>query len=110
MSDVPPPQFPPPQPGSDITRHIEDTAATSWPRKLLTDSATLGIIGGIAGTSIGIGILIVLAVATTRDWTTTLDPLLTLPVPLIGLAAGLLAGAQPAWKAIRIPRVEALRS
>ena len=71
--------------------------------------ATIGfLIGGIAGTSLGI--LIVVAIATTRDWTTTLDPALTLPAPLMGLATGLIAGAQPAWSATRIAPVEALRA
>lgn len=76
--------------------------------QFLTESAAIGAVGGIVGTSLGI--LTVVTIATTRDWTTTLDPALTLPAPLIGLATGLLAGAQPAWRAARITPVEALRS
>jgi putative ABC transport system permease protein len=76
--------------------------------QFLTESATLGTIGGIFGTSIGI--ITVVTIATSRDWTTTLHPLYTLPAPAIGLITGLLAGAQPAWRASRIPPVEALRS
>lgn len=76
--------------------------------QFLTESATIGVVGGIVGTSLGV--LTVVAIATTREWTTTLDPALTLPAPLIGLATGLVAGAQPAWRAARIAPVEALRS
>jgi len=71
-------------------------------------SAALGTIGGILGTSIGI--MAVVIIATTRDWTATLNPLYTLPAPTIGLLTGLLAGAQPAWRASRIAPVDALRA
>lgn len=76
--------------------------------QFLTESAALGTLGGVIGTSAGV--LTVVAVATARDWTTTLDPLYTLPAPAAGLVAGLVAGLQPAWRATRITPATALRS
>ncbi len=75
--------------------------------QFLTESAALGTIGGVIGTSIGV--IVVVIVSATRHWTTTLDPLYTLPAPAIGLAAGLIAGLQPAWRASRTTPATALR-
>ena len=68
--------------------------------QFLTESATLGTLGGILGTSLGI--LVVVFVSAQREWTTTLDPRLTIPAPIIGAVTGLLAGLQPSWRAARI--------
>jgi len=76
--------------------------------QFLTESAALGILGGILGTCAGV--VVTVTVAAARDWTTTLDPLYTLPAPAAGLLAGLLAGLQPAWRASRITPATALRS
>jgi len=76
--------------------------------QFLTESATLGTLGGILGTSLGI--LVVVFVSAQRDWTTTLDPRLTIPAPIIGAVTGLLAGLQPSWRAARITPATALRS
>lgn len=76
--------------------------------QFLTESATLGTLGGILGTSLGV--LVVVLVSAQREWTTTLDPKLTLPAPIIGAVTGLVAGLQPSWWAARIAPAEALRS
>ena len=76
--------------------------------QFLTESATLGTLGGILGTSLGI--LVVVFVSAQKDWTTTLDPRLTIPAPIIGAITGLLAGLQPSWRAARITPATALRS
>jgi putative ABC transport system permease protein len=76
--------------------------------QFLTESAALGALGGVIGTSLGI--IAVVTIAAARDWTTTLNPLYTLPAPAAGLAAGLIAGLQPAWRASRITPATALRS
>ena len=76
--------------------------------QFLTESATLGTLGGILGTSLGI--LVVVFVSAQREWTTTLDPRLTIPAPIIGAITGLLAGLQPSWRAARIVPAAALRS
>jgi putative ABC transport system permease protein len=76
--------------------------------QFLTESATLGTLGGILGTSLGI--LVVVFVSAQREWTTTLDPRLTIPAPIIGAITGLLAGLQPSWRAARITPAAALRA
>jgi putative ABC transport system permease protein len=76
--------------------------------QFLTESATLGTLGGILGTSLGI--LAVVLVSAQREWTTTMDPWLTLPAPIIGAVTGLIAGLQPSWRAARITPATALRT
>jgi putative ABC transport system permease protein len=75
--------------------------------QFLTETTLLGTIGGLIGTALGIGV--VLLVAISHQWTAVLDPVTTLPAPLIGSATGLLAGAYPALRAARIEPLEALR-
>lgn len=75
--------------------------------QFLTESTALGTLGGLIGTSVGVGI--VLAVALSHHWTAVLQPLAVLPAPLIGTLVGLAAGTYPALRAARIEPVEALR-
>ena len=75
--------------------------------QVLLESATLGLLGGIAGSAAGL--TTVLIVALTRDWTPIIDPLILLLAPGIGLGVGVLAGLYPMLKAIRIEPTQALR-
>lgn len=75
--------------------------------QFLTESALLGALGGLVGTSLGE--LTVVAVALVRDWTPVIHPATVAAAPLAGLATGLLAGLHPAWRAARIEPAEALR-
>ncbi|WNM33658.1 ABC transporter permease [Streptomyces sp. Li-HN-5-11] len=75
--------------------------------QFLTESAFLGTLGGLVGTSLGV--LAVVGVAMARDWTPVIQPVTVFAAPAIGLATGLLAGLYPAWRAARIQPVEALR-
>jgi putative ABC transport system permease protein len=75
--------------------------------QFLAESTALGTLGGLAGTCIGVGVVVVFAAL--KDWTAVLNPAYTLPAPLIGSVVGLLAGAYPALRAARTSPLAALR-
>jgi putative ABC transport system permease protein len=75
--------------------------------QFLTESTALGTLGGLIGTCIGVGTVVIFAAA--KDWTAVLNPAFTLPAPLIGSVVGLLAGAYPALRAARTSPLAALR-
>ncbi len=72
------------------------------------EAVFIGTIGGIVGTSIGI--LTVEVASVLNGWTPVLDWRVALFAPLIGVLAGGLAGAYPAWSASRVSPLAALRS
>jgi macrolide transport system ATP-binding/permease protein len=76
--------------------------------QFLFESASMGVIGGILGASLGV--MIVVGVSAYQLWTPVLDPAAPLLAPLIGGAIGLLSGAYPAMRAARLEPVEALRN
>jgi putative ABC transport system permease protein len=75
--------------------------------QFLTESTTLGTLGGLIGTAIGV--CTVVTVALVQHWTAIVDPMTVLPAPLVGSVVGLLAGLYPALRAARIEPLEALR-
>lgn len=75
--------------------------------QFLSESSILGLFGGLLGTSVGV--LVVVCVAVANRWTAVIDPWAVLPMPLVGWLIGLLAGAYPAWRAARIEPADALR-
>jgi putative ABC transport system permease protein len=75
--------------------------------QFLAESTALGTLGGLVGTCIGVGIVVIFAAA--KNWTAVLNPAYTLPAPLIGSVVGLLAGAYPALRAARTSPLAALR-
>ena len=75
--------------------------------QFLAESTALGTLGGLIGTCIGVGIVVIFAA--TKNWTAVLNPVYTLPAPLIGSVVGLLAGAYPALRAARTDPLAALR-
>ena len=75
--------------------------------QFLAESAALGALAGLVGTSIGI--LAVVIISATREWSPVLDSWLPVAAPLLGALIGLLAGTYPAWKASRLEPITALR-
>ncbi|UUW90286.1 ABC transporter permease [Pimelobacter simplex] len=75
--------------------------------QFLAESAVVGLLGGIVGTSLGF--VTSMLVALSRDWTPVLDVRL-LAAPLAGLVVGVLAGAFPAWRAGSLEPAQALRT
>ncbi len=75
--------------------------------QFLGESIALGALAGLLGTSLGI--LTVVAVSASREWSPVLDSWLPFAAPVVGAVTGLLAGTYPAWKAASTEPIAALR-
>lgn len=75
--------------------------------QFLFESASMGVVGGLLGSSIGV--LIVVGVSAYQAWTPVLDPIAPLLAPAVGGAIGLLSGGYPAVRAARLEPAEAFR-
>ena len=77
-------------------------------QQFLSESVTIGFVGGVLGASIGT--FVVTGVASYQTWIPVLDPLVPLAAPLVGGLVGLISGTYPALRAARLAPVDALRS
>lgn len=75
--------------------------------QFIVESAIIGLLGGLIGSSLGV--LGVVIVSLTQQWTPVLDPFVAIGAALLGAAVGLAAGWLPARRAARIEPVTALR-
>jgi putative ABC transport system permease protein len=75
--------------------------------QFLLESLVLGVLGGLIGTTLGV--LTVVAVAVTKEWTAVVPASLVPLGPVLGALTGLAAGAYPAFRASRIEPIEAFR-
>jgi macrolide transport system ATP-binding/permease protein len=75
--------------------------------QFLLESASMGLVGGIIGASIGV--LIVIGVAAYHVWSPVLDPMVPLLAPIVGGVIGLFSGLYPSVRASRLEPAEAFR-
>lgn len=75
--------------------------------QFLAESTAIGAIGGLIGNAIGI--LTVILVSVSREWTPVIDPTLTVLAPIAGVVTGAVAGLYPAWRASHTQPVQALQ-
>ncbi|WP_434810765.1 ABC transporter permease [Microbacterium sp. bgisy189] len=71
------------------------------------ESVVIGLLGGLIGAAFGV--LAVVVVAATQQWTAIVDPLVALGGVVLGALVGWLSGRYPARRAARIEPVNALR-
>ncbi len=77
-------------------------------RLISLEAMVIGLLGGILGTSIGM--LLFVAAADSQQWTPVIPAGIIVIAPVLGIATGAVAGTYPAFLAMRITPMAALRS
>jgi len=98
------------------TREIGILRALGWKGRhvillILAEATALGFVGGLLGIGVGWGALRLLSTLpqTASVVSASVSPSYLLESLLLAIAAGLLAGAYPAWRGARLSPMEALR-
>jgi ABC-type antimicrobial peptide transport system permease subunit len=68
----------------------------------------MGLVGGIMGATLGV--LVVVILAASREWTPVLSPWIPVGAPVLGALTGLVAGVYPSMRAAALEPVDALRA
>ncbi len=76
--------------------------------QFLLESTAMGLVGGIIGATVGI--LVVVVLAASRQWTPVLSMWIPFGAPILGGLTGLIAGVYPSLRAASLEPVDALRS
>lgn len=76
-------------------------------RLVLSESAMVGVAGGVGGLFLGLVGVLVTSIA--RGWAPVFDPVLGIAAVAIGIVVAVLAGTVAGWRAGRIQPVDALR-
>jgi len=74
----------------------------------MVETGIIGVIGGLAGTAIGVAAVV--TIAATQGWAPAVEGWLPVAAPALGTVIGLAAGTYPALRAARIEPANALRS
>lgn len=75
--------------------------------QLLLEALTMGLVAGVVGVTTGLLAIAVVSVA--KGWPPAIDPWMPIAAPVGAALTALVAGSYPAWRAIRIEPISALR-
>jgi putative ABC transport system permease protein len=75
--------------------------------QIMAETLALGLVGAVIGAYTGVAVVV--GISTWNGWKPVLTPVAIGFALLAGAAAGIVAGLPPAWRAVRLQPVDALR-